>query len=361
VSWVPVVVLPNIDFLCSVEGRYAAIVGPSDDRIAALCSTHPTFREFTSRFTDPFGRPQRPSVLLLDDQGPEIYRHGRAVSGFRDLLAMSAIPYKRALAILSPRTTLEPFFANCYDFYPWMLDRHYEYVMAQTPAMSALDQLDDFRGQTSPDVPHRSLDQIDQPLLARLLELWESRYGTENPTWSDRALFRSLNMATHAARMPFNTAGTFYDTGRLVALWISAFEILVHPGTGEANQRTVLRMLDRYPSGISTAVRNVHRCPTLREWALAQMYEARNDYLHGNPVEDDRLMRPNTTYDISAYAALLYRLILTEFLGLHHEPIFASGASDADQVRAILSSNSLNRFQRKIEEALYTMTGHRRF
>jgi hypothetical protein len=71
-------------------------------------------------------------------------------------------------------------------------------------------------------------------------------------------------------------------------------------------------------------------------------------------------MLPKTQFDISAYASLLYRLIPTEFLGLHHEPVFESDASTEDKVQALLTANCLNRFQERIEEALYTMTGYGR-
>lgn len=55
--------------------------------------------------------------------------------------------------------------------------------------------------------------------------------------WDDVALTRSLNMAYHASLLPAGTDTTFYDVGRIVSLWVSAFEILVHPGgNGQASQ-----------------------------------------------------------------------------------------------------------------------------
>lgn len=363
--WLPMAVLPNIDVTCRVEGKYAAIVGQSDPRVVELRRQHPSFGQFLDGFTDAFRRPKRPSVMLLREDAPETYRYGQAVSAFRDLFAISSIPYKRAVAMLSPRSTLEAFFSNSFDFHPWMIDKNYVRVIAHTPAMMALDEVADFAGQTNPEIPTRYVDAVDEPLLEKLIERWESRFSTTDPTWSDRALTRSLNMATHAARMPFNAIGVLYDTGRLVALWVSAFEILVHPGTGMANQGKVLRLLDRYPPGVSPLSKReaekVWRCPTLREWALDHIYKARNDYLHGNPVADDRLLMPNTTYDISAYAALLYRLMLGEFLGLSEElPPMPEGTTAEAKVLAMMEQMRLDGFREKIEEALYTMTGHKR-
>ena len=37
-SWIPIIALPNIDVRCPVEGRYAAIMGYHDERVAALCA-----------------------------------------------------------------------------------------------------------------------------------------------------------------------------------------------------------------------------------------------------------------------------------------------------------------------------------
>jgi hypothetical protein len=106
-----------------------------------------------------------------------------------------------------------------------------------------------------------------------------------------------------------------------------------------------------------------HSCPTVREWALDHIYRARNDYLHGNPVEDDRLVLPNSKADLSFYASVLYRLMLTEFLGLHYQmPLLppAGPERDAALVEAVLNARQYERYQDRIEEALFTMTGHKR-
>jgi hypothetical protein len=71
---------------------------------------------------------------------------------------------------------------------------------------------------------------IDRPLAKALLERWVARFPQASMAWSDRALFRSLNMANEAARIPAPVASTFYDVGRTLALWVSAFEIVAHPG-----------------------------------------------------------------------------------------------------------------------------------
>ena len=89
------------------------------------------------------------------------------------------------------------------------------------------------------EIAHSTVKVLDEPLLQTLIERWEIRFGTKDPDWPDRALFRSLNMAYHAAHTPFDAARTPYDAGLLVGLWVSAYEILVHGGpSGKGATRT---------------------------------------------------------------------------------------------------------------------------
>jgi hypothetical protein len=59
-------------------------------------------------------------------------------------------------------------------------------------------------------------------LAKELLNRWVVRFSDEPVEWKDKALFRSLNMANEAGRIPSLSAGMFYDAGRQVALWVSA-------------------------------------------------------------------------------------------------------------------------------------------
>jgi hypothetical protein len=55
----------------------------------------------------------------------------------------------------------------------------------------------------------------------------------ELDTVGDRRLFRALDMARAASKMPGGSDTTFYEGGRAVALWVSAFEILAHDGRSD--------------------------------------------------------------------------------------------------------------------------------
>lgn len=365
-SWQPIVVLPNITTRCAIEGTSVALVSAVDERVANLRTRHATLDRFLDNFHDAFRRPQEVSVLLLRTQASETYRSAGAISGFRDLVAMSVIPCNRASLLWYGRTVHSPLFSNSFSFYPWMLDRNAEDLIAMTPAMLALDEVAEFSGQVSPEISTQVLDSLDEPLLQELIRRWEIRYSGAHVEWSNAALFRSLNMAFHAAQTPFITAGTTFDTGRLVALWVSAFEILAHPGPeGRSDKFQVWGVLAGRVSAETFRGQRGQRpwVTTLREAVYEHMYNARNAYLHGNQVEDGGLVLPNAAADLSMYAAVLYRLMLTEFLELVPRwddiPSHGQGFTDA-MSSAVVRHAELDGPIRQCERALRTIGGYRR-
>lgn len=139
--------------------------------------------------------------------------------------------------------------------------------------------------------------------------------------WEARAILRSLNMATAAMQLPnTSVAETIYDWGRVISLWVSAFEILLHPGgNGRADETKVLNMLSEIKWLRSKMLDASHpikmggRPPmghTLAEWLYHRLYKLRNDYLHGNPVESSGFQMENGT-SVLSYPAALYRMALT--------------------------------------------------
>jgi hypothetical protein len=178
---------------------------------------------------------------------------------------------------------------------------------------------------------------IDIPLFKALLERWVARFPQGSRAWRDRALFRSLNMANEAARIPAHAASTFYDVGRTLALWASAFEIVAHPGgSGQSNFTTVaakiekVQWLDPKLKAASHTVvigKKVTQRP-LATWVCKRIYDLRNDYLHGNEVAGSALTLNNKA--IIDFAACLYRFVLAGFLDLEfNQPIPPSDDGDA--------------------------------
>jgi hypothetical protein len=285
------------------------------------------------------------------------------LASFRDLIAISTVAYNRALELRHPRGH-RVMFGEAFAIYPWMLDKHFDNVIGSTPAILGTHELAKFKGQSSPTVFRTALDlgDLDQPLLTALLERWRRRYEALEPGWADIALFRSLNMAYHASLLPAATDTTFYDVGRLVSLWVSAFEILVHPGgNGQANRDKVFELIEKTPWELQAAADLAHDTGgkskvkrTLASWLYQALHECRNNFLHGNPVERANLILSVSRRTIFEYAAPLYRLALTAFLPLTYGKLMPP-ASDAKAFGAYIAEHmEFMDPQRRTEEAILT-------
>jgi hypothetical protein len=256
------------------------------------------------------------------------------IMSFRDLVAMSVVPYARSLNSVY-NTSNRIVYSNSFWLYPWITGRDTEYLVASTPAFQGVHVVEQFHGQSSPEISVMELREqdIDKPLFEELLRRWKRYYLRKRQSWQDRALFRSLNMANQAAQLPAGVGTILYDLGRMVALWVSAFEILAHPRTEDSGLRRVYPLLER----VSYWDRNVGR----RRYAAymprgkkrkkptkpsprrpfpcslyGKLYQARCDFLHGNPIHDNALHPNGSKLSLFWVAPVLYRLALTGFLEL---------------------------------------------
>lgn len=365
VEWTPVFVLPNLPLDQAVACEIAAIAPSHDPRVKALKRAHPTFKQFLNRFSDNFGERFEPAVLLLDADAPPSFRDIAALGSFRDIVALSAVTHGRALELRYPRGH-RVLFGEAFAIYPWMLDRHYKDVIGSTPAILGTHLVSSFRGQSSPTLFRTPLaaSDIDEPLLAVLLARWRRRYEAHEPAWEDVALMRSLNMAYQASLLPAGTDTTFYDVGRIVSLWVSAFEILVHPGgSGQANREKVFELIERTPWAILASGQLAHDTGgktkvkrTLASWLIQTLYGCRNDFLHGNPVDRSTLLLATPQRTIFEYAAPLYRIALTSFLPLTYDAPIPSKENPKALGEYIADRMTFMYPQETAEEALLTAT-----
>lgn len=365
-DWTPVFVLPNVPLETAIGCDIAALAPAHDPRVAMLKCAYPMFRRFLNRFSDNFGAKFEPAVLLLDSAAPPIFHEVNTLASFRDLIAIATITRGRALELRYLRGH-RVLFGEAFAIYPWMLDRHYEDMIGSTPAILGTHEVARFKGQSSPAVFRTSFgdSDIDQPLLAALMASWRRHHEATEPAWADIALMRSLNMAYHASLLPAGTDTTFYDIGRIVSLWVSAFEILVHPGgSGQANRDKVFELIERTPWALRASrqlaydtgskTKPVKR--TLASWLYQVLYQCRNDFLHGNPVERGNLVLETPQRSIFEYAAPLYRIALTAFLPLTF-PAQMPSSEDAAAFGAYIADHmSFTDPQKDAEEALLTAT-----
>jgi hypothetical protein len=95
---------------------------------------------------------------------------------------------------------------------------------------------------------------------------------------------------------------------------------------------------------------------TLASWLYQVLYECRNDFLHGNPVERSNLFLATPQRTVFEYAPPLYRIALTAFLPLAYDVTMPS-ADDASAFGAYIADRmDFMGPQKSAEEALLTAT-----
>jgi hypothetical protein len=168
-EWQPVVALPNLDVRGVIECQYAAIVGPSDDRVLKLREAHPELTTFIDKFVNQFRERVFPALLLLRADAPGSYQTAEAICAFRDVFALSVVPYARASRIRFGRASYLAF-TNTFQFYPWMLTANYQGIAAQTPSYRDVNLLSDFEGQSFPEQPQTTIMGASRAAPSRTLE-----------------------------------------------------------------------------------------------------------------------------------------------------------------------------------------------
>ncbi len=370
--WKTMAVLPNVETREAIEGGRAAFVPMSDLRVQEIDEAHPRHRCFLRRFTDAFGVKRHPTILLARPNASRRFMTVDAMASFRDVLSMSIVPIARAHGIQYEQSR-GIHFSKAFDFYPWVIDKNYKYLSADTPALVALHDVKKFKGQAAPEISamKMSATDLDQPLFDKLAKCWRRCYGSRKPAWEDVALMRSLNMAHQASQLPASLDATVLDYGRLVALWVSAFEILVHPGPGGrdvANQWKVYKLLEKMPWKMKENRTHNLKCRArkrgkfdrrpLPSWLYQKLYDARNDFLHGNPIKKRRLILPRTKRSLVDFAAPLYRMALASFLDLRWKGDLPPVEDTIAFALACSESFKLDCYQRKIEVAIAMSRGY---
>jgi hypothetical protein len=327
---------------------------------------YPNFATFMSNFRTEFGDLVEPAIIIVKADAPPSYRTVEAVAGFRDTAAITAVSRAWALAIRYG-TTRSTLYANWFSIYPWMLDKNFDDVITRTMAVLAIHDVKRLKPQSSAAVSPQWLEpqNIDFTLSQELLKRWTKRYADDTPDKPDTALFRSLNMAHYAALMPAGADVTMYDIGRTVALWVSAFEILAHPGDDTKNGFIqVYDLLQKVTWNLTKCAEETHQCygfkyekkpRNLACWVYGELNAARNDFLHGVPILEDRLTVKISGQSLFRYCALLYRMPLVAFLNLE----WTIPPPDVSDVEAFVKWQSdrqdFGSYQRDIEAALATI------
>ena len=362
-TWIPMFALPHLDVQEAIEVEGMAVVTLRDERLKVLAKRHRRFAMYMRRFKTEFGQQIWPSVLIREASSPEQYRSVEALAGFRDAIAISVIPYSWALA-LRFENTFGIRYANWFSFYPWMVDAKYDGLIMQSMAQFGYHEVKSLKAQTAAGFSYQPLSErmIDKPLLKALLERWVARFKTDTPGRENVALFRSLNMALSAAMLPGNVEVTIYDIGKAIALWVSAFEILAHPGSN-VGFRQVYELLEKPKWNLSECCELQYEPygykqgqpkRSLPVWLYGELNRARNDFLHGNPISGRRLIVPPGKQALHLYAAPLFRMALTAFLKLTMDRR-PPRENETDFEAFLAYEHQFGGYQRDIEAAIATI------
>ena len=366
-AWLSVFVLPNIHVKDPIDADVAVIADSSDARVQQVLSEIPVLDRFLRSFTTQAGYKIHPSLMIMQNDAPKGFFSVEAVSSLRDLIAMSVIPLARANSAVHGR----PFatqYSDFYEFYPWTINTMHQHLVCNTPALMGIEQAEQFRGQSDPGLGPVVLQShdFDTVLLKLLLTRWKRHYGGKSKKWANTALFRSLNMAVAAAKMPATVEVRLFDLGRAISLWVSAFEILAHPRVGKSGLPLVYGLLEKAPWHSDRMKERRYRAYDPRQpkkssprslpcWLYGEIYQARNDFFHGNPIRITRLNVRGSGRSLFFFPPMLYRMALAAYLPIKANLKVPSPTAKKAYAKYVTKFFEIFEDQRQIEQGIRTV------
>jgi len=306
--WEIIRILPNL----SIKGetpfihRLIKIASPTDPDVGTTESDNvrTSWQNLLSSFQDTFGGKYIPAVLAVHKdfyskfaiEGVKAMEAMEAIKAFRNIAAVCTILPVRGNEITT-QNIVGPAYSDFFDLYP-MAPHVSGGVVFQAGTVRGSHKRPGFTGQCSPHIVYvkpRTFN-IDEELWSDLIRAWDLCYYSKKNIKFFRRIFRSLEVAFHALRVPADQFTTIFDIGIKIALWISALEILSHPIRGRVDQAKVINFLTshawhsrqiklrKYPSRNNSRTRI-----TLIERLIQDFYNARHDFLHGNPTSERSL------------------------------------------------------------------------
>lgn len=324
--WFIFFVLPEIQVRQATGNDLISIAPYDDPRVKECISSSPYAKALAENFKDQFGRPTTPSFLIAVDTIPDRLRDIEAIVGFRNAFALSVIA-KGHEHSLSNQFVAYPLYSDYFQLYPITVGKDNDCFLTHSPALLGFDnEYKKFRGQTNPSLAGQRgmFTDNDASLFSLILRAWERRFVKGRTEWSTTALFRSLEMAYRASAMPFANHATVNDYGTSASLWVSALEILSHPRKGKADLSTVLNLLGQFQWNDNSVKRRSYKVRyggqehrvNLAQRLYKELYDTRNEFLHGNPISTNRLhpFRRKGKPGITRFAPLLYKVALLCYL-----------------------------------------------
>jgi hypothetical protein len=360
-KWQFAFVLPNLSIKQAIDSQYVAIVPSNDQRAQNIITKYPILRYLVDGFSDQFKRTVTPNLLIFNTDIPLKSLKSGALIDFRNICAICCTITAWQNYLIRGQWFTKGQYSEYFSLYPIIPTNDYEYFTIQSPAVLGIDRPKLFSGQTAPELAGPAYDiECDPYIFTPLIQIWEKRYI--NGRLSDQntnILFRSLQVACQACAIPDTNYPSIYDYGVRLAQWVSAFEILARPKNKNVRQIDTLNLINQFTLE-SKRLRNkryvifkINKKGALRGTLPQKLchfvYEARNDFLHGNPVSSKHIYpwHNTKTYPLNFFAPLLYKLMLICFLKIYPtKSIYEIASDDFEQFKSI----------RGLEEALLKST-----
>lgn len=322
--------LPNLSIKEPVDTEYISIAPSNDPRVQTLVTKQPVIDKLVNSFTDQFSRKVKPSLLIFRNDIPDISLANNALVDFRNIFAITCIISAWQNYLIRRQWFIGGQYSEYYDFYPIVPRTTDNYLSIISPAVLGIDDPQLFSGQTAPELAGPTYNiECDTYLFDPLITIWKERYvHVKLSDLKSIALFRSLQIAFQACTIPRTNYTSIYDYGARISQWVSAFEILAHPNNQRVGLKNVQKILGRFPSQSRQLTRRLYTIykdnqgitrGTLPQKLYYQIYKARNDFIHGNPVSTKHLFpwynsnKPPLNY----FTPLLYKVILICLLDIY--------------------------------------------
>jgi hypothetical protein len=328
--WNLFLILPNLnlppatpfaaEFICICSGMDARLDDLEDN------PGNVTARQMVKAFRNWFGIAYTPSCLLVRTDAPQVLRDAEAIRSFRNVCALSTTTNATARLISGGQWL--PLYSDFFLFAGHVPAKNGWIQNVDAIVQGMNDDVLNFRGQCAGqiDSPAGFAITRDPEVFRRLLKAWDSHY-VRVPTDPDlRALFRSLEVAFQANRFPSDGLSSINDVGTRIGLWVSAFEVLFHPGPSKSvNKRVVQDAIERIAFSDARLRRTNYKIVygrnstvfrvTFAAYLYDELYRARNAFLHGNPVtrRDLRVRRQRNGKMLAAIAPVLYNVGLRAY------------------------------------------------
>jgi hypothetical protein len=342
------------------------ICSGKDPRLKQLATNagNATSLKMLKKFSTAQGRRFWPGCFLIRSDIPIASRQVETIRAFRNACAIATTTMFYASRLANPHAVQwHVAWTDQFRFGHFMAGRNGWVQTFGGPVMGMDDAIPRQQAAAAFGNPTDFSLVFDQPLLDRLFRAWRQCYLRKKDRKNLLRLFGALEVAFHAAQFPADGLTSINDIGTRIAMWVSAFEVLCHPGGG-VNKRHVQKVISDAPFSDKTLTStrftvsyggNKFRA-TLPEALYDDLYWARNQFLHGMPVRPAVLhYRQSNDYkgliDVAPVlfnAALVSRL---NSLGVTGAPMDFSKLTMKTMVRYMKSHEGIRRVSEGLKAA----------